>query len=103
MIGDGAMTGGMALEALNHIGHEKKNLIVMLNDNEMSIAPNVGAMHNYLSKIRSDKTLLERRRKKLEHLLKKIPAIGGTLAKTAEKAKGQLEVFGRIRCTCLKN
>ncbi|MEH7746080.1 1-deoxy-D-xylulose-5-phosphate synthase N-terminal domain-containing protein, partial [Neobacillus drentensis] len=41
VIGDGALTGGMALEALNHIGHEKKDMIVILNDNEMSIAPNV--------------------------------------------------------------
>ena len=45
------LTGGMAFEALNHIGHEQKKLMVILNDNEMSIAPNVGAMHNYLSKI----------------------------------------------------
>ncbi|RKJ21971.1 1-deoxy-D-xylulose-5-phosphate synthase, partial [Butyricicoccus sp. 1XD8-22] len=44
IIGDGALTGGMALEALNHIGHEKTNMIVILNDNEMSIAPNVGAL-----------------------------------------------------------
>ncbi len=44
VIGDGALTGGMALEALNHIGHEKKDMIVILNDNEMSIAPNVGAL-----------------------------------------------------------
>ncbi|MGQ0452992.1 1-deoxy-D-xylulose-5-phosphate synthase N-terminal domain-containing protein, partial [Bacillus sp. SS-TM] len=42
IIGDGALTGGMALEALNHIGHEKTDMIVILNDNEMSIAPNVG-------------------------------------------------------------
>ena len=55
VIGDGALTGGMALEALNHIGHEKKNLIVILNDNEMSIAPNVGALHHYLGKIRTDR------------------------------------------------
>ena len=48
VIGDGALTGGMALEALNHIGHEKKDMIVILNDNEMSIAPNVGALHNIL-------------------------------------------------------
>ena len=46
IIGDGALTGGMALEALNHIGHEKTDMIVILNDNEMSIAPNVGALHN---------------------------------------------------------
>ncbi len=41
----------MALEALNHIGHEKKDMIVILNDNEMSIAPNVGALHNILGQI----------------------------------------------------
>ena len=53
VIGDGALTGGMALEALNHIGHEKTNMIVILNDNEMSIAPNVGALHNVLGKLRT--------------------------------------------------
>ena len=51
VIGDGALTGGMALEALNHIGHEKTNMIVILNDNEMSIAPNVGALHNVLRRL----------------------------------------------------
>lgn len=70
LIGDGALTGGMAFEALNHIGHERKNLMVILNDNEMSIAPNVGAMHNYLSKIRSDRHYL-RAKDELEVLLKK--------------------------------
>lgn len=90
MIGDGALTGGMAFEALNHIGHEQKKLIVILNDNEMSIAPNVGAMHNYLSKIRSDKHYL-RAKDEVESLLKKIPAIGGKLAKTAEKMKDSLK------------
>lgn len=90
VIGDGALTGGMALEAMNHIGHEKKNLMVVLNDNEMSIAPNVGALHNYLSKIRSDGTYLKVK-EEVEHLLKKIPAIGGTLAKTAERVKDSLK------------
>lgn len=90
IIGDGALTGGMALEALNHIGHEKKKLTVILNDNEMSIAPNVGALHNYLSKIRSDKHY-RWAKEEVEHLLKKIPAIGGTLAKTAEKLKDSLK------------
>ena len=50
VIGDGALTGGMALEALNHIGDEKKNMIVILNDNEMSIAPNEGALHRILGR-----------------------------------------------------
>ena len=53
VIGDGALTGGMALEALNHIGHEKTNMIVILNDNEMSIAPNVGALHDVLGNLRT--------------------------------------------------
>ncbi|NOU97665.1 1-deoxy-D-xylulose-5-phosphate synthase [Paenibacillus sp. LMG 31456] len=90
IIGDGALTGGMALEALNHIGHEKKNLIVVLNDNEMSIAPNVGALHNYLGKIRSDKHYVKVK-EEVEYLIKKIPAIGGTLAKTIEKLKDSLK------------
>ncbi|RUT36163.1 1-deoxy-D-xylulose-5-phosphate synthase [Paenibacillus zeisoli] len=90
IIGDGALTGGMAFEAMNHIGHEKKNLMVVLNDNEMSIAPNVGAMHNYLSKIRSDRTYL-RAKDEVELLLKKIPAIGDKLAKTAANLKDSLK------------
>jgi 1-deoxy-D-xylulose-5-phosphate synthase len=90
IIGDGALTGGMALEALNHIGDEKKNLIVVLNDNEMSIAPNVGAMHHYLSKIRTDRHY-QKAKEELHHLLTKIPAIGGKLAKTAERFKDSLK------------
>jgi 1-deoxy-D-xylulose-5-phosphate synthase len=86
VIGDGALTGGMALEALNHIGHEKRNLTVVLNDNEMSIAPNVGALHNYLGKVRSDKTY-RKAKEEFEWLLRKIPAVGGKLAKTAERLK----------------
>ncbi|EXX86618.1 1-deoxy-D-xylulose-5-phosphate synthase, partial [Paenibacillus darwinianus] len=90
VIGDGALTGGMALEALNHIGHEKKKLIVVLNDNEMSIAPNVGALHNYLGKIRSDRHYIKAK-DELQHLLNKIPAIGGKLAKTAERVKDSVK------------
>lgn len=90
VIGDGALTGGMALEALNHIGHEQKNLMVVLNDNEMSIAPNVGAMHNYLSKIRSERAYVKVK-EELEQLLLKIPAIGGKLAKKAERLKDSLK------------
>lgn len=90
IIGDGAMTGGMALEALNHIGHEKRKMMIILNDNEMSIAPNVGALHNYLSKIRSARHYLKAK-EEVEHLLKKIPAIGGTLAKTVERVKDSLK------------
>ncbi|MDD4156012.1 MAG: 1-deoxy-D-xylulose-5-phosphate synthase [Candidatus Cloacimonetes bacterium] len=51
IIGDGALTGGMAFEALNHAGHLQKNMIVILNDNEMSISPNVGALQHYLTNV----------------------------------------------------
>ncbi|ALC88077.1 1-deoxy-D-xylulose-5-phosphate synthase [Bacillus sp. FJAT-22090] len=90
IIGDGALTGGMALEALNHIGHEKTDMIVILNDNEMSIAPNVGALHNILGKLRTHGTY-NRAKDDLEYLLKKIPAVGGKLAGTAERVKDSLK------------
>lgn len=90
IIGDGALTGGMALEALNHIGHERKNVIVILNDNEMSIAPNVGALHNYLGKLRTT-TNYKRAKDELEHLLKSIPAVGGKLAQLAERFKDSMK------------
>lgn len=90
IIGDGALTGGMALEALNHIGDEKRKLMVVLNDNEMSIAPNVGAIHNYLGKVRSEK-IYHKAKDELDWLLRKIPAIGGKLAKTAERVKDSLK------------
>src|SRR6476619_4101460 len=84
VIGDGALTGGMALEALNHIGHEKKDMIVVLNDNEMSIAPNVGALHTMLGRMRTAGKY-NKAKDELEILIKKIPAVGGKLAATAER------------------
>jgi 1-deoxy-D-xylulose-5-phosphate synthase len=90
IIGDGALTGGMALEALNHIGHEKKDIIVVLNDNEMSIAPNVGALHNVLGRLRTAGKY-QWVKDELEMLLKKIPAVGGKLAATAERIKDSLK------------
>jgi 1-deoxy-D-xylulose-5-phosphate synthase len=90
IIGDGALTGGMALEALNHIGHEKKNMIVILNDNEMSIAPNVGALHSVLGRLRTAGKY-NWVKDELEYILKKIPAVGGKLASTAERVKDSLK------------
>ncbi len=90
VIGDGALTGGMAFEALNHIGHEQTKLTIVLNDNEMSIAPNVGAMHNYLTKIRADRHY-KKAKEEIEALLKKIPAIGESLAKTVERVKDSMK------------
>ncbi|MBE2904689.1 1-deoxy-D-xylulose-5-phosphate synthase [Anoxybacillus flavithermus] len=90
IIGDGALTGGMALEALNHIGHEKKDMIVILNDNEMSIAPNVGALHNVLGRLRTAGKY-HWVKDELEMLLKKIPTVGGKLATTAERVKDSIK------------
>ena len=56
IIGDGALTGGLAFEALNNAGHLKKQLLVVVNDNDMSISPNVGAFRNYLVKIATNKS-----------------------------------------------
>jgi 1-deoxy-D-xylulose-5-phosphate synthase len=90
VIGDGALTGGMALEALNHIGHEKEKMIVILNDNEMSIAPNVGAIHNVLGRLRTAGKY-NWVKDELEVLLKKVPAVGNQLAGTAERIKDSLK------------
>lgn len=86
IIGDGALTGGMALEALNNIGDEKKDIIVILNDNEMSIAPNVGALHNALSRMRTAGKY-NKAKDDIEFLMKKIPAFGGRIASAAERVK----------------
>jgi 1-deoxy-D-xylulose-5-phosphate synthase len=80
----------MALEALNHIGHEQKDIIVVLNDNEMSIAPNVGALHNVLGRLRTAGKY-QWAKDELEYILKKIPAVGGKLASTAERVKDSLK------------
>lgn len=90
IIGDGALTGGMALEALNHIGDEKTNMIVVLNDNEMSIAPNVGALHGVLGKLRTAGKY-NSAKDELEYILRKIPAVGGKVASAAERVKDSLK------------
>lgn len=92
VIGDGALTGGMAMEALNHAGHLKRNLLVILNDNEMSIAENVGAMSQYLTRLRSDPTY-SWAKSEIEQTLKKLPAIGPKLTKTLERIKDSMRNF----------
>ncbi len=90
VIGDGAMTGGMAFEALNHAGHHKTSLIVVLNDNEMSIAPNVGGLAKYLGRLRTD-PMYSKGKEELEQLLKRIPAIGPRVVKVVERVKDSLK------------
>lgn len=84
VIGDGAMTGGMAFEALNHAGSENANLIVILNDNCMSIDPNVGALKEYLTDITTSKTY-NKIRDEVWKLLGKLQGIGGTARSVASK------------------
>jgi 1-deoxy-D-xylulose-5-phosphate synthase len=72
VIGDGALTSGMAYEALNNAGNTERDLIIILNDNEMSIAPNVGAINKYLTKIRSN-PLYNRVREDLKSLIHRLP------------------------------
>ncbi|GGH79506.1 1-deoxy-D-xylulose-5-phosphate synthase [Pullulanibacillus pueri] len=90
IIGDGALTGGMALEALDHIGHEQKNMIIILNDNKMSIAPNVGALNNMLGRLRTAGRY-QKVKEDLEYLMKKIPAFGGKISAAAERVKDTLK------------
>lgn len=92
VIGDGSMSGGMAYEALNHAGSDDSDLIVVLNDNEMFISQNVGAMSSYLNKIRTNPNY-DKRKRNLEKFIKNIPAVGDTLAKAAGKAKDGIKYF----------
>ncbi|MFI5296284.1 MAG: 1-deoxy-D-xylulose-5-phosphate synthase [Thermodesulfovibrionales bacterium] len=84
VIGDGALTGGLALEGLNHAGHLKKDLIVILNDNEMSISQNVGALSAYMNRILSGE-FYRRFRKETKSFLEGIPKLGLPMAKMAQK------------------
>lgn len=91
VIGDGAMTAGLAFEGLNHAGHLKKNLIVILNDNEMSISPNVGALSAYLSRLMMG-DLYTKFKKETKHLLEQLPG-GEPVLKLAKKAEETVKGF----------
>ena len=85
VIGDGSLTGGMAFEALNHAGHLGTRLIILLNDNEMSIAPNVGALSSYLARVRLDRRY-RRLRDDVESALAKTK-LGAAVVAAGEAAK----------------
>ncbi len=105
VIGDGSLTGGQAFEALNHAGMLRRKMIIVLNDNEMSIAKNVGAMSEYLYRMRTAPTY-SRIKRDVEVLLKNIPSIGQKVAHTAERVKDSLKyllvpgmLFEDLGCT----
>lgn len=82
VVGDGSMTGGVAWEALNQIGHLREKLIIVLNYNEMSISQNVGALSKYFSYLVSGRHYL-RMKDHAKSILKAIPAVGGPMIKVA--------------------
>jgi 1-deoxy-D-xylulose-5-phosphate synthase len=88
VMGDGAMTGGLAYEALNNAGHSGRDLLVILNDNGMSISPNVGALAHYLTNIQTNPRLRKLRKDSLD-VMGRLPRVGGharTLATRLESA-----------------
>lgn len=90
VIGDGALTGGMAMEALNHIGSTKTNMIIILNDNEMSISKNIGGINELLTRLRSKKRYVksnEYGKKVIEH----IPLVGNGIIKIVGKIKDMIK------------
>lgn len=92
VVGDGAASGGMIYEAINNAGRSKTNLIVVLNDNEMSISKNVGAMAKYLAKIRNKEGYFHFK-DAMQRFLLKIPLIGNGIFKAAKYCKTTLKDF----------
>ncbi len=90
VIGDGALTGGMAFEALNDAGRSPNNLIIILNDNGMSISKNVGGFSRYLSKIRTQ-PIYYKAKEDFDIFLHKLPGIGNKAAKALKRAKGTIK------------
>ncbi|MBV8821290.1 MAG: 1-deoxy-D-xylulose-5-phosphate synthase, partial [Ktedonobacteraceae bacterium] len=95
IIGDGALTGGMALEAINNAGSLKKNLIVVLNDNDKSISDNVGALHHYLTKVRQVETSphYHRLREMAKALIERLPLVGKKAREAAGRAETSFKQF----------
>ena len=90
VIGDGALTGGMALEALNDAGYSKCRMTVILNDNEMSISPNRGGLNKFLGKLRTKK-LYTRTNNLVKRKIIKIPVIGKYIVRIVQKIKRTLK------------
>ena len=90
VIGDASLAGGMAFEAMNHTGHLQKNLIVILNDNELSISPSIGALSRYLNRIVTSPTY-NRIRKDVEKVLKHVPWFGFRSLRAAKRLEKALK------------
>ncbi|HNW36842.1 MAG TPA: 1-deoxy-D-xylulose-5-phosphate synthase, partial [Candidatus Ozemobacteraceae bacterium] len=90
LIGDGAMTGGMAFEALNHTGHLHPDMVVILNDNAMSISPNVGALSRYLHSLRME-PYYTTPKEYMAYVVKQIPGIGSRIFSLLSRIEGSLK------------
>lgn len=90
VIGDGALSGGMAFEALNNAARLKSNMVIVLNDNNMSISENVGGMANYLGKIRIDSSY-EDFKGNVETAIRKIPKLGNSIVEKLKKSKDSIK------------
>ncbi len=95
VIGDGAMTAGMAFEALNNAGETNANMLVILNDNDMSISKNVGALNNYLAKLLSGR-FYDSVRKTGKHMLDIVPPVKEFARRAEEHAKGMVHPGGTL-------
>lgn len=89
VVGDGAMTGGMSFEGLSHAAHEKRNLLVILNDNAMSISPNEGALSSYLNRLRSNPKY-HHTKDKVSEYLNRVPGVGAKLESSLRSFKEAL-------------
>ncbi len=92
VIGDGSMTGGLVYEALNHLGESKEKVIIILNDNAMSISQNTGGLSRHLTELRASKSYLRLKRKS-KNILSKLPLIGKVSIKAIHKIKEQIKFF----------
>jgi 1-deoxy-D-xylulose-5-phosphate synthase len=92
IIGDGGLTGGIALEGINQAGHLQRKLLIILNDNEMSISPNVGAIAGYLNRIVTGQ-VYNRFKKEVEAMLLSVPHIGSRLVKIARDMVDAMKTF----------
>ncbi len=90
VIGDGALTGGMAFEAMNNAARLKSNMIIILNDNNMSISENVGGMSNYLGKIRTNQAYIGVK-DEIESVLRSIPKVGDAIVDTVRRSKDSIK------------
>ncbi|MBM7561561.1 1-deoxy-D-xylulose-5-phosphate synthase [Fusibacter tunisiensis] len=92
IIGDGAMTGGMAFEAMNHLGHSAVNLKLILNDNEMSISENVGGLSRALNRLRTNQTYFSLKGI-TKGKLSKVPSVGDPMVRFISRLKGGLKYY----------